>query len=509
MISPIIKRINKFIKETPEKNALIFLDKAITYKELGNKVHSLSSSLTQKGVSRGDHIGVVLPNGVEFCLVMLAAANIGAAIVPHNTSLSAKALGRAFKNAEVSHYIIWHSIFNELRSEVPENNTDSLWISVGKEIGQNISFDNLMQGNLQGNIDGYDVDEHDNFILTMTSGSTGKPKPIVLSQSCKLKRAEAAIELYTITSEDIVLTATPLYHSLAERLVLIPLLSGGTSVVMNGFSADNWLALIEKHHVSMTIAVSSQLKKIHDVLPSYQYKLESLRCLVSSSERLAEALKVRLLNTLTCEFHECYGASEVAIISNLKHSYEKNKLDSVGKPISGTDVKILDNSGNTLPNGKIGEIACKTPMIFSGYFSQKEKTLSSFIDGFFLTGDMGKLDNDGFLYFCGRKKEIIITGGINVYPKDIEDLLLQHPDIKEVAVIPLSDDSLGEIVTAVIVSNSELNQRNLQRLCASELADFQQPRRYIFVDQLPKNALGKVMKPTLIESLSRHTESIL
>ena len=172
------------------------------------------------------------------------------------------------------------------------------------------------------------------------------------------------------------------------------------------------------------------------------------------------------------------------------------------------NIAILDDNGNKLPNGTIGEIACKTPMLFSGYFRQADKTKASMVDGYFRTGDLGKLDNESFLYFCGRKKEIIITGGINVYPKDIEELLLQHPDIDEVAVIPLPDDSLGEMITAVIVSKRPINQRELQRLCAKELADFQQPRKYIFLNHLPKNALGKVMKPTLINNLSQSIENI-
>ena len=508
MTSPIIERIHQSIQKTPDKHALIFLDKVLTYKELGDAVNTLSYSLQQKGITRGDHIGVVLPNGIEFCLVMLAAANIGAAIVPHNTSLSAKSLHHAFKHADVHHYIIWHSLIHDLQVETTQHEINSLWISVGKDIEQTISFDVLLKCSHLDQIDNTPSYKDDDFILTMTSGSTGAPKPIVLSQACKVKRADAAIQLYSITSEDVILAATPLYHSLAERLVLAPLISGGTAVIMPGFSAQQWLALIEQHKISMTIAVSSQLKKIHDALSSSNYQLSSLRCLVSSSERLPQSLKLNLLAALNCDFHECYGASEVAIISNLDYSTTHSHRDSVGKTIPGTNVCIIDDTGKLLPPGKIGEIACKTPMLFSGYFKREEQTQSAFIEDYFLTGDLGKLDEEGFLYFCGRKKEMIITGGINVYPKDIEELLLHHPDIQEVAVIPLPDDSLGEIVTAVIVSSGAIKQRELQRLCAKELADFQQPREYIFLDKLPKNALGKVMKPTLITKLSDSSEIV-
>ena len=513
MTSPIIERINKFIEETPDKEALIFLDQKMNYKELGDKVNNLSFALNKKGVTQGDHIGVVLPNGIEFVLMMLAAANLGAAIVPHNTSLNAKTLSNAFKASDVNHYIIWHSLIKEVQQKIGQSKSNSLWVSVGQHNEgqhkeQTTHFNELLKATNNYSLGTYTVDKEQPYIFTMTSGSTGSPKPIVLSQACKIARADAAIELYGITATDITLTATPLYHSLAERLVLLPLISGGTSIIMAGFSPEQWFTTIERYNVSFTIAVSSQLKTINDQLSNVNYDLSSLRCLVSSSERLPLRLKERLLEKLKCEFHECYGASEVAIISNLDQAQAQNKLASVGKAITGVDITILDDNGNKLPNGTIGEIACKTPMLFSGYFRQADKTKASMVDGYFLTGDLGKLDNESFLYFCGRKKEIIITGGINVYPKDIEELLLQHPNIDEVAVIPLPDNSLGEMITALIVSKRPINPRELQRLCAKELADFQQPRKYIFLEYFPKNALGKVMKPTLINNLSQSIENI-
>lgn len=506
MTSPIIKQVKKIIEKAPHKNALIFQGEILTYRELGEKVNNLSYSLSQRGITRGDHIGVVLPNGVEFCLVMLAAANLGVTIVPHSISLTAQALGHAFNKSEVNHYIIWHSLVTKLQAETHPKTPNNIWVSVGKKLETATYFDDLLNISCKDVLGGFSVDGDSAYIFTMTSGSTGTPKPIILSQSCKIKRAEAAIKLYNITSSDVILAATPLYHSLAERLVLMPLMSGGTVVIMASFSANRWLTLIEKYKISFTIAVSSQLKKINDELKSTNNDLSSLRCLVSSSERLSQPLKNCLLSKLKCEFHECYGASEVAIISNLDHS-KKNNSDSVGKPINDVHIRILDNSGNPQTTWNIGEIACKTSMAFSGYFKQKQQTQASHIDGYFLTGDLGKIDDEGFLYFCGRKKEIIITGGINVYPKDVEDVLLKHPDIIEVAAIPLADESLGEIVTVVIVSKRAIYERDLQRLCAKNLADYQQPRKYIFTKQLPKNTLGKVMKPLLIEQFSNSIET--
>ena len=351
------------------------------------------------------------------------------------------------------------------------------------------------------------------YILTMTSGSTGSPKPIVLSQDCKLKRAMAAADLYGVTAEDKVLAATPLYHSLAQRLVLLPLLMGGTSIVLPGFSAKNWVQVVSNSRITFTIAVSSQLKQILGYLDTNKSDVSSLRCLVSSSERIADNLKEQLLSVLSCEFHECYGASEVAIVSDLNVKSAPHKLSSVGKPLSDVNVIILGKDNSVLPAGEVGEIACATPMAFSGYYRNEEQTSACayYLDNsnglrFFRTGDLGSLDSDGYLYFNGRLKEIIISGGINIYPKDVEDAIRTHSAVDEVVVVALPDDRFGEKVVAVIqlkpnVSQARELQRSIQKHCMCQLADFQQPQQIIFVDELKRNAMGKLVRRVVAEQL--------
>lgn len=513
MPSPIIERLNRSIHTTPDKIALIFSDIKLSYKELGEKVDKISIALNNRGIRAGDHIGVALPNGIEFVLTMLAAAKIGAAIVPYNHTAPIKTLLKAFKRTNVKNYILWHSIVTELlvlgkKTETVEDlPTIEKVISVGNILEGIANFNTLYSEAGDQIPTEHVLAEGQAFILTMTSGSTGTPKPIVLSQDCKIARAEAAENLYKITRNDITLTATPLYHSLAERLVLLPLITGGTSVIMASFSPDAWLKTVEEHRVTFSIAVSSQLKKISHNLDTNLYNIDSLRCLVSSSEPLSSEQKKELLDKLCCEFHECYGTSEVAIISNLKHNQTKIKMASVGKAIPNVELLILSDDDEILPQNSIGEIACKTPMLFSGYYQQIEQTKAAMHGPFFRTGDLGKLDNQDFLYYCGRKKEIIITGGINVYPKDVEEVLMQHEHVEEVAVIPSPDASLGEVVAAAIISKAPINQRSLQRHCAKELADYQQPRMYFFLKDLPKNSLGKIMKQTLVDQLINHAET--
>ncbi|NCB40308.1 MAG: long-chain fatty acid--CoA ligase, partial [Erysipelotrichia bacterium] len=269
--------------------------------------------------------------------------------------------------------------------------------------------------------------------------------------------------------------------------------------------ARNWLDTVKNFGVTFSIAVSSQLKQILQELRSADCQISSLRCVVSSSALLDAGLKAELLDYLPCDFHECYGTSEIAIASNLTRATGHRKVASVGVAAPGVDIKILGDDDRPLPFGQPGEIVCNTPMRFAGYFKRSDLTQSAMWGDYFRTGDIGKLDEEGFLYFLGRKKDIIITGGVNVYPQDIEGVLLQHPLVEECAVVPMPDQRLGEVVCAVIVSNdkAKLNIRELQRISARQLADYQQPYRYILLDELPKNRMGKVMKRELIESLAQ------
>jgi len=404
--------------------------------------------------------------------------------------------------ADVRHVISVADTLAALRASDEPNflYVTGLWLSLDGELPGIESLDMLVRNGSPFSKHSQEPGEDDPFILTMTSGSTGDPKPIILTQRTKFNRAMAAVKLYGITDADSILAATPLYHSLAERLVLLPLLVGGRSVLMTRFSPSEWLKCAREQSVTFTIAVSSQLKQIADRLGCVdEMPIDSLRCVVSSSAQLDFHVKAELLSKLHCQFHECYGTSEIAIASDLNVVTDLEKLNSVGVAAPGVDVKILLQDGMIAECDEVGEIICKTPMLFGGYFKRPELTAESMWGEYFRTGDLGKLDEDGYLYYLGRVKEIIITGGINVYPQDIESVLAKHPSVLECAVFPLPDDVLGEIVAVAIVPRTSdgINQREIKHLCADHLADFQQPRKYFILNELPKSGVGKIMKRML------------
>ena len=487
---------------TPGKPAIWCDGTELSYRMLSSLVSAWSHGMRNRGIVRGDHIGVLLPNSIEFVVLMLAAADIGAVLVPLNMTFAPVTVRKAFEACDVKHVVacgwVLDSLFTD--SVAGFSQVDGVWLAVGKTTTHVESVEEMLaecvansEPTLQAHLD-------DPYILTMTSGSTGDPKPIILTQRTKLNRAAAAVQMYGVTSADKTLAATPLYHSLAERLVLIPLLNGGTSVLMTRFSSSEWLRVVAEQAVSFTIAVSSQLNQIAGVLDGDLVSdISSLRCVVSSSALLETPVKEALMKKLQCEFHECYGASEIAVASNLNTSDTREKLRSVGVAAPGVQICILGADGEAVVPGEPGEIACKTPMIFGGYFKRPDLTRDAMWGDFFRTGDLGRMDEHGFLYFLGRKKEIIITGGINVYPVDVETVVAESVMTQEVAAFSLPDERLGEIVAVAVVPKNLVgfNLKALRHYCATHLADYQQPRKWFVLGTLPKNAMGKIMKSEL------------
>ncbi len=480
----LIELFYKNVDMFPNKLAVICNEQSYSYKEFEELVNTQINFLHEKNIKYKDNVGVLLPNDCNFIALIFAASALGISLTPLCPTQPEWAINTAFNAVDVKHVIGSKAVLSDLNLQLN---------------GEIIDIDTINSNNTKRFI-APELTGNEPLIFTMTSGSTGQPKPIVLSQRNKIDRAFAAIELYSVTSDDIILAATPLYHSLAERLVIMPLLIGATSVLMPRFAPSLWLNTIKNHSVTFTIAVSSQLRQIAEVLTSpFLPEINSLRCIVSSSALLEPHTKKELVTKLNCDFHECYGTSEIAIATNLNIFDSKEKMNSVGKAIPNVDVKIL-RSNNTFANtDEIGEIVCKTPMLFMGYYKQEEKTKESMFGEYFKTGDLGKIDKDGFLYFIDRQKDLIISGGINVYPNDIEQIAMQFEGIKECAAFPFPEENLGEIVAIAIVADKDFNLRKFKFHCAKKLADFQLPRKYFIVDSLPKNNMGKLTKHKLTE----------
>lgn len=499
-VSVLIARLVAHAAKHPDKLATVVGEDRRTYGELAEQVRRVSVNLEELGIGRGAHLGVVLPNCLEFLITMLAAADLGITLVPMSFSLPAATIAQSLAKTDCDAVVAWHTVLADLEALDGFAIAGRRRVAVGGEGGAGPSFATLLSpADPSRGLGRHAIPDPTPYILGLTSGSTGSPKPIIFSQRTKLLRSLSARDMYQLDSNDVILAATPLYHSLAQRLALLPLLIGATGVVMPHFTAPRWVDRVESLGVSFTIAVSSQLEQLLALrIPAE--RLTSLKTVVSSSALLKTAVKERLVTEWKCDFHECYGASEVGIASNLTPAAAKRKLASVGQAAAGTEIQILSDEGEVVGPGVTGEIAVSSVTAFSGYWANEEATRQAFKGGFFLTGDIGYLDDQGFLYYVGRKKDIIITGGINIYPQDVEAVVAEHPDVGEVAVIGLDDARFGEAVLAVIIPRDPLNPpavRSLRRHCLSRLADYQQPQGFEFVADFPRTELGKIKKRDL------------
>lgn len=482
------------VKKTPDKEALWCDGGSLTYQEFGDRFLRIANMLLANGVKKGDIEGVPMNNSVESALLFFAAAEAGIALAPVNPTLPKDAIESTFGSVGVSVIIARKNFYKTFKPEGMK-----LFCFDSAEEPDAVDFRSYMD--YPAERVSYPVEDDATLILTLTSGSTGNPKPIELSQKNKIDRAFSHVDVFGITSEDRILAATPLYHSLAERLLILPLLIGSTSVILPRFTPELWLKCVEEQKITFSIPVSTQLASMLPILESEDCPdVSTLRSIVSSSALLEQSVKERLIAKLGCEFHEMYGASEVATATEINFTANPEKNGSVGKAFWKAEIEIADDNGKRLPTGEVGEILVKSPLAFKGYYKMPEKTKESYTaDGFFKTGDLGKLDEDGYLYFCGRKRELIITGAINVYPPDIENVIMKIDGVKEVAAFAFPDDRLGEVVAVAIVpeEGKEVTKRDVQRFCVRNLADFQQPHEIFFLKELPRNAMGKVVKSKL------------
>ncbi|OUU51687.1 MAG: hypothetical protein CBC25_04825 [Pelagibacteraceae bacterium TMED65] len=328
------------------------------------------------------------------------------------------------------------------------------------------------------------------FLLSFTSGSTGNPKPIALSQKIKLLRAKSNIKLYSLSNIEKILISTPLYHTLAIRLLNIFILTGGKIFVIEKYNFEKLVNIIKKQKIEFTFFISDQINQLIRN-KKFIYHLKSLKNLVSSSSTLSLQNKKIIINYFGNKFHECYGLSEGAILTSLSLK-NRSHFGSVGKTIPGVKIKIKNKKK------KIGEILFKSSQMFLGYLNRQGRVNKS-IDksGYFNTGDLGYFIKN-YLYFTGRKKNMIKVKGKSIYPEDIEKILLQSKLIKDCAIASIKNKDFEEqLCVAYVLKNPKVSDSKIKNYCFNSLSSFHLPRFFLKINKIPRNNLGKINRVKL------------
>ena len=477
----------------PYKDAIIIDDIKLNYKELLNSVVKTILVFEKNKITSKNTVAIIEDNTLSYILSLFSLSYLGAETIPLNTHYSKDTIKKIFEERKVDILIsnTQHAKFllNKfaLKKIITTNKS--------KNFPYFYDYNFLKNKKLKKK----SFKPNKNFLILFSSGSTGNPKPIVFTQKIKILRSIMMRDLYKINEEDKVILTCPMDHSLGMRLLFLPLIAGGTCVVMSKFTSENYFKIVKKNNVTFSILVSSQ---IYQLLKSKsQFKEFYLKKgLVSASSKLSNYTKKIILKKKINLF-EMYGASEIGTVTNINVSKDSKKIKSVGKSYNkNIIIKILSNKNKFLKSNEIGEIVCKTPAIFKGYLRLKEQTKNSFFKGFFKTGDIGYLDNKKYLYFLGRKKNIIRRSGITIYPEDIENILINEKNINEVAVIGVNRDE-NEDICLFVKNNNKITKDYVKKICIKKLSLFQIPNRIYLINHLPKTNLGKINKKLLFSFL--------
>ncbi len=338
------------------------------------------------------------------------------------------------------------------------------------------------------------------YLILFSSGSTQQPKPVLLNQKNKIIRCKETSKLYKISSSDIIPTTCPIDHSLGIRILFLSLINGGTCILMNTFTPYVYLNHYNKYKFTFAILVASQI----DQITKYNKNLNSLKLrngIVSASSKLTKKLKEKLIRN-NILIYEMYGASEVGTIASINFKRNKKKIKSVGKAYSNIKLKILSETGNFCKFNEIGEIVCESKMLFDGYLSLYKKEIYLFKNKYFKTGDLGYLDKKGFLYYVGRKKNVIKKSGYMIYPEEIENKIVKIKNVKEVSIQGIFVENINNekiIYFVILKEDNQINRDSFRIRILKVLNYFQLPDKIIFLKEFPKTSLGKISKPALIK----------
>ncbi|WP_038203912.1 class I adenylate-forming enzyme family protein [Xenophilus azovorans] len=478
----------------PHAVALTEGDRNVTYGELDLMAAGCANALRVMGVKPRERVVIALPNSIAWVVIYQGVLQSGAIPVPVNPLLVTPEIAAIARDCSPALIIDDGRHAAELREALPEFNARGTIIDVGVEAAGLT----LMPGKLAFPFPEFEPGE--TAVILYSSGSTGRPKGVELSHFNLLWNIQAfANDLLKLTPQDVGYGVLPFAHVYAHTCLFSTFLHvGGRLVLAPKFDAQTALRTIEREKVSVFMGVPTMYWTLLEAPVPEGLDLSTLRACVSGGQALPEQVHRRFEEKYGVLISEGYGMTEASpsIVGN-RFDPEGRRMGSAGKPYWGVELRICDDDGKEVPVGEHGEVIIRTPGMARGYWGQPEMTAATFKDGWIHSGDIGYVDADGFLYIVDRKKELIITGGYNIYPREIEEVLYGIPGVLEAAAIGVPDSRLGERVVAYVRASAALTDRDILGVCETQLARYKVPREVRFVDSLPHNATGKIDRARL------------
>lgn len=505
--------LDKSATRHPDKPALIYQGRTLSYGALSQSVDEFASVLRQEGIGRGSSIGILLPNCPAFITAYFAAASLGAVIVPLNTLYKADEIEYILGDAK-ARLLVTSAAYEKVSSALKERGVLDKVLTVST---QGLTAEEILAGAGQAMAAAQGegaqaaqsvaeetvtsrVQESDTAIYLYTSGTTGRPKGAKLSHFNLISNALSTGDFLHITRDDVHVCVLPLFHTLAATVcMLMPICYGGTIILVEQFVPNIVLGLIEEHRATVFTGVPSMYVVFINMADLAKTRLRSLRLCLSGGAPLPAQVLEAWDNLTGTPLVEGYGLSEASPVVSVNPVDGRRKPGSVGLPITNVEVRILDESDNEVPTGTVGEICVKGPNVMSGYVGRPHDTAEVLRGGWLHTGDLGYRDEDGYIFIVDRKKDMIIVGGLNVYPREIEEVLYRHPAVKEAAVIGLSHPVKGETPVAFIApkEGAAVDEKEILRYLRERLANYKLPTAIEVRESLPKTSTGKILKRAL------------
>lgn len=496
--------IGDLVKRTafnlPNKIAVISGDTRLTYRELDAQSNAFGNAMLDLGVKPADRVAVLSRNSLEFIIIHYGLAKIGAVMVPLNFRYTERELTFVVNDSGAK-MLIFQGEFADLISACQPKLPGVLhYASIGN-VGEGMNDYYRLVEKYPTTPPKVAVKEEDECTLLYTAGTTGSPKGAIISHKASVATSISVSIDLCIQEDDIALISAPLFHAGQINLSLHPMASvGGTLVLLAKFDPDEALHLIGKEKITRIGMVPTMLYQLIESPKFKDTDINSIRRVnYGASPIPRNGLRMTLESFKDIEITQSYGTSECGQLTVLKPQDQLRKFGCTGKAMTFVDLRIFDANSQDVPPGEIGEIVTRGPHVMSGYLKRAEETEEAFKKGWYHTGDMATSDDEGFITIVDRKRDMIISGGENIYPKEIEDVLGSHPAVLEVAVFGIPDEKWVESVCAAIVlkSGMKASEAEIIDYCKKNLASYKKPKVVTFVDSLPKNELGKTLKKVL------------
>ena len=476
------KLARKSAEAYPDKTAVKDKDRSFLYRDFMDRAEALAAYFHAQGLKKGDRVGILMSNRLEHIELDIAVALAGLIKVPLNYRLHPKEHLYMVEDARLSLFIGEQELIDAIGVDIPK-------VFVGNE------YETIV-AEYMGRSFNEDVQEDDLFAIMYTSGTTGNPKGVMLSHRNIISGALSLAQICEVDYNDIIGHVAPLTHG-SNFLSHVAWLYGSTQVVYDKFEPEAFLDYLSEDQVSVLFLVPTMVNLMIQHPNFDAKKLATVKSINMAGSPIAAAKLQEALGKAGPIFVETYGQVEAPMcITMMPRNEIHNRLDSCGRIGPFVDVKIIDDNHQEVAIGEVGEIICKGSLVMKGYWNNEKATNETLQDGWLHTGDLGWRDAEGYMHIVDRKKDVIISGGVNIYPREVEEVLNLHKGVRETCVIGVPDDKWGESVVAFVVPNGkeEVTVETLLSLCKENLASFKKPKEIFIVEELPKSSYGKILK---------------